>query len=85
MKKLQAAGAQMAWAFHQGRDCIDCGGEGAYRQLFPEQAARMASDLWQRDGERADGILCFSNRCAEHLRSTLGPGVPVVSLLEIDQ
>ena len=45
-------------AFHRGRDCIDCGGEGAYPRLFPQQAAEMARAFWERDA--AEGLLTFS-------------------------
>lgn len=84
--RARAAGIDLVRAFHQGRDCIDCGGEGAYVRLFPEQADRMALDIWERDRERAgsrvDGVLCFSKRCAEHFRGVLAKqGVQVESVV----
>jgi ferredoxin len=94
-RRLGASEAVAAWAarsghaislelpFHNGRDCIDCGGEGAYSRLFPGQAAAMARAFWERDQHRADGILAMSRRCAEHLRASLGPGVPVEALAEL--
>jgi ferredoxin len=81
--RAREAGVRIVRPHHCGRDCIDCGGEGAYHRLFPEQAARMAREFWQRDRHRADGVLCVSARCASHLRSALGGGVEVLSLAEI--
>ena len=57
--------------FANGKDCIDCGGEGAYAKLFPKQARQMALDFWERDQHQADGVFCFSQRCASHLKSSL--------------
>ena len=51
-----------------GGPCIDCGGEGIYSKLFPQQAHTMAIDLFERNRSRAQGILCVSTRCANHLR-----------------
>jgi hypothetical protein len=78
---LERQGLQFAWPFHRGADCIDAGGEGAHARLFAETAARMARDVWERDRDRAHGILCFSARMAAHLRGTLG--VPVVAFEEL--
>jgi ferredoxin len=80
VEQARAAGAQLVLPFHHGRDCIDCGGEGAYARMFPEQARVMALEIWERDRHRADGVLCFSRRCAEHFR---GAGVDAVSVPEL--
>ena len=77
---LRGDDIEIRWPFAQGRDCIDCGGEGAYGRIFPEQARRIALDFWERDQHRAEGILCLSARCARHLRSVVN--VPVLSLME---
>jgi ferredoxin len=82
VEKARAAGIELQLPFEHGMDCTDCGGEGAYSRLFPEQARQMAVDLWARDQHRAQGVLCFSARCAEHLRKCMPAGVPVVSLSE---
>ena len=76
-------GMKIERAFAHGKDCIDCGGEGAYARTFPEQAAEMARDIWERDRHRSEGILCMSDRCAAHLRQALGAGVLVESLVEL--
>ncbi len=76
--QARKAGIQVEMPFQHGRDCIDCGGEGAYRLLFSETAARMAESVWERDQHRADGILCFSERCAKHFKTTLQGRVPVL-------
>lgn len=71
-----------------GKDCIDCGGEGAYRRLFPKQAFRMAQEVWEPYADQADGILCVSERCAAHLREmfkALGQDVPVYTVLELSE
>jgi len=83
--RLSAAGARLIWPFGHGRDCIDCGGEGAYPLLFGDQAQVMAKEFWERDRHHADGILCFSERCARHLRSALGSSVPVVVAFQISK
>jgi len=90
VKMVRSSGIHLVPPFAEGIDCIDCGGEGAYARLFPEQAAQMALDIWERDQHRVDGILCVSRRCAEHLRMVLGtvPGkvlgqIPVVALTEL--
>ncbi|HTL12209.1 MAG TPA: (Fe-S)-binding protein [Bdellovibrionota bacterium] len=80
---IERLGATAVRPFHRGRDCIDTGGEGAYRHLFPEAAATMARDFWERDGARADGIIAFSDRAAAHLRSVLGPDVTVIEASSI--
>lgn len=82
VERARKAGLKIEVPYHHGKDCIDCGGEGAYHRLFAEQAATMARDFWERDRDQADGILCVSARCAEHFRKVLGPSVPVVSLVE---
>jgi hypothetical protein len=76
----RSQGLQVKRPFAQGRDCIDCGGEGAYSKLFPDQAQQMAVEFWERDAHRADGILCISDRCATHFKKSLGTTVPIVSL-----
>jgi ferredoxin len=76
--KLESAGVGIVMPFENGEDCRDSGGEGAFKKLFPEIAARMAVELWERDKHRADGILCFSRRSAAHLKKSLGERVPVV-------
>jgi ferredoxin len=83
VEHARAAGISLVLPFHHGKDCIDCGGEGAYPRLFEAQARDMAREIWARDKHRAQGILCFSQRCASHLRAALGGEVPVVSLSEI--
>jgi hypothetical protein len=83
VKLARDAGIAIEVPFQHGKDCIDCGGEGAYARMFPEQARRMALDIWERDRHRAQGLLCFGERCARHLRAALGPEVEVVSLSEI--
>jgi hypothetical protein len=82
---LRAQGIQLVEPFHHGRDCIDCGGEGAYDRLFPEQAETMARDIWERDRHRADGLLCLSARCAAHFRKVLPSEVRVLALGEIQE
>ncbi len=47
-----------------GRDCLDCGGEGAYVSLFENEAIKMVQDL--EDRYKATHVLTFSRRCAEH-------------------
>ena len=47
------------------------------------QARQMAEEYWARDRHRAEGILCLSGRCAEHIRASLGTSVPVVALSEL--
>lgn len=79
----RAAGISIESPHHHGRDCIDCGGEGAYARLFPKQAAEMAREIWERDRHRVQGILCFGARCARHLRESLGAEVTVISLSEL--
>ncbi len=79
-KELASAGVDLVRPFEHGMDCVDCGGEGAYSRLFPKQAQVMAQDFWDREKGRADGILCVSDRCAEHLRKVLGPSVQVESM-----
>jgi ferredoxin len=69
--KARELGIEIRRSFAQGRDCIDCGGEGAYSRLFPKQAFQMAKEIWERDQHRADGILCFSKRCAVHFQKSL--------------
>lgn len=80
---MQRAGIKIVRPFAQGRDCMDTGGEGAYPLLFPEQAAEMAGDFWERDRHRADGILCMSQRMAQHLRSVLGESIVINSICEL--
>jgi len=70
---------EWVWPFQSGSDSIDVGGEGVFGRLFPEIAARMARDVWERDAGRADGIACMSERAAKHLRLAL-PDVEVVNL-----
>ncbi|MGK5088090.1 4Fe-4S dicluster domain-containing protein [Bdellovibrionota bacterium FG-2] len=82
VERAQRAGVQLVLPFAHGRDCIDCGGEGAFRYLHPEQAKTMAKDFWGRDRHRVDGVLCMSQRCAEHFKQSLGGDVSVVSLGE---
>jgi ferredoxin len=69
--------------FAHGRDCIDCGGEGAYLNLFSTQANQMAAEIWERDHHQADGVLCMSLRCAKHFRRVLGSEIPVIALSEL--
>ncbi len=76
------AGIQIELPFQSGKDCIDHGGEGAYMLLFPQQAAQMARDVWERDRHRADGILCYGERSAVHFRKVLDGSIPVVSFSE---
>jgi Fe-S oxidoreductase len=83
VERVRAAGVELVLPFHHGKDCIDSGGEGAYPRLFESQARQMARDVWERDRHRAQGLLCFSRRGAEHLRASLGPDVPVVSVPEL--
>jgi ferredoxin len=83
VQAAHAKGIKIELAYAQGKDCIDCGGEGAYAKLFPSQAAEMAAEFWERDRNRAQGILCVSERCAEHFRATLGEDVLVESLVEL--
>ncbi len=87
LKWAQGQGIQIQQPFAKGDDCIDCGGEGAYPYLFSEQARQMASDIWERDKHTADGILCVSARCAQHLRSSLGKVLgektPIIALSEL--
>lgn len=83
VERAGAAGISLVAPFQHGKDCIDCGGEGVYARLFEAQACQMARDFWERDRHRAQGILCFSSRCATHLRAALGGEVTVVSLSEI--
>lgn len=83
IEKLRAQGIEIRRPFAQGRDCIDCGGEGAYSRLFNEQGRAMAQEIWERDRHRVDGILCMSDRCAQHLREALGPDVPVESMVNL--
>lgn len=83
VKKARAEGIQIRLSFHQGRDCIECGGEGAYSRLFPEQAKQMAVEFWERDQHRAEGVLTVSARCASHFKKSLGEGVPVFSIAEL--
>ncbi len=64
-------GVELVLPFQNGLDCIDTGGEGAYSLLFPSQAKQMALDFWERDCHRADGVLCFSERQAQHFRGAL--------------
>ncbi|MCC7441989.1 MAG: (Fe-S)-binding protein [Bdellovibrionales bacterium] len=75
---LERLGVSTVRPYHRGKDCIDTGGEGAYRYLFPEAAAVMARDFWERDRDKADGVIAFSDRAAAHLREALGAEVPVV-------
>ncbi|MGZ3689813.1 MAG: hypothetical protein ACXWP5_00800 [Bdellovibrionota bacterium] len=83
INSARALGVEIRRPFHTGRDCIDCGGEGAYRLMFPVQARQMAVEIWERDRHRAQGVLCLTGRCAEHLRASLGDTVPVVALSEL--
>ncbi|MGK5082836.1 hypothetical protein WDW37_05990 [Bdellovibrionota bacterium FG-1] len=82
VQRARKIGILIELPFHHGRGCIDCGGEGAYSRLFLEQARQMARDFWERDQHRAQGILCLSPRCAQHLREALGNQVPIVALGE---
>ncbi len=81
--RAREAGITLVLPFHHGRDCIDSGGEGAYARLFEAQALRMARDVWERDRHRAQGIVCFGERAAAHLRRALSGEAPVVSISEI--
>jgi ferredoxin len=81
--KARKAGIQLRRPFAHGMDCIDCGGEGAYSRLFPDQAAKMAAEFWERDAHRADGILCVSSRCAAHLRKSFGSKITIVAFSEL--
>lgn len=81
----RAQGLSIKRPFAQGRDCIDCGGEGAYPHLFPDQARQMAIEFWERDAHRADGILCLSDRCASHFKYALRNTVPIFSLQSLSQ
>ena len=85
IEKAKSVGIQLVTPFANGSECIDCGGEGAYSRLFPEQARQIAVDFWERDQHRVDGILCLSNRCAEHFRKHLGNDVPIFSLTRLFQ
>lgn len=78
-----AHGVEVVRPFERGKDCIDCGGEGAYGLLFPTQAQEMAVDVWERDQHRAEGVLCMSERCAKHLRASLGQKITVLALSEL--
>ena len=82
-ESLRQAGVKVERPFAHGRDCIDCGGEGAYSRLFPEQADQMAREIWERDQHRAQGILCISQRCAQHFRKVMGAKVPVLAIQEL--
>jgi hypothetical protein len=73
-----ATGVEWVFPHQAGRDAIDSGGEGAYRELFPEQALTMAREIWERDRHRADAVFCWSARAAEHFRQALGSGIPVI-------
>lgn len=77
---LREAGVSIRRPFAQGMDCIDCGGEGAYARMFPEQARAMAEEIWERDRHRVQGVITVSSRCAEHFGNL---GIPVVGLEEI--
>ncbi len=83
LNALEAAGIHIVRPFAQGHDCIDCGGEGIYSGLFPSQAKQMARDIWEQDQNRVDGILCVSQRCAKHLKASVGTQVPVMALHDI--
>lgn len=73
-----ANGIEWVFPFQRGRDVIDSGGEGAYRELFADQARAMAQEIWERDRHRADAVFCWSERAARHFREALPAGVPVV-------
>jgi len=76
--RLMASGIELVVPAAHGIDTIDCGGESpTYARLFPSDALRMARMIWERDMKRADGVLCFSTGCREHLLRALD-GVPVV-------
>jgi ferredoxin len=81
VERARAKGARLELPHHHGRDCIDCGGEGAYARLFPEQARAMAREIWERDRHRADGVLCFSERCRGHFE---GIGVPALTIRQLE-
>lgn len=83
VERIRAERVELVLPFHHGKDCIDSGGEGAYPRLFASQARQMAKDIWERDLHRAQGILCFSKRAAEHLRTALGKEVTVISVPEL--
>jgi ferredoxin len=78
-----SAGIKIQRPFARGKDCMDCGGEGIYSELFPAQADRIALEIWERDRHQADGVLCLSLRCAQHFRKVLGSQVPVISFSEL--
>ena len=80
VRRAQSAGIQIELPYEHYRDCIDCGGEGAYPRLFPSQASEMARVIWERDQSRVDGILCMSQRCANHLKSVLAREIPEVAI-----
>ena len=79
----QNPGVQWQLPFAHGKDCIDCGGEGAYPHLFPEQAKKMAQEFWEKDQHRAAGIFCFSQRCVEHFKKSLGPNIPIIGIEDL--
>jgi ferredoxin len=81
--RAQGKGVELVLPFQSGQDCIDCGGEGVFDRMFPDQASIMAREIWERDKHRADGVFCFSKRCAAHFKRVLGPEVPVVALPEM--
>lgn len=77
---LTERGVKLTVPFHHGNDCLDCGGEGVYARLFPDQARSMATEIWERDKGRANGILTFSSRCTQHLKFSLGSSLSILDL-----
>jgi len=69
--------------FQSGDDCMETAGEGAYQFLFADQAKKIAQEYYQRDRKNIDGILCFSNRMANHFRASLNSDIEIKSIIEI--
>jgi hypothetical protein len=79
-QRLTDAGVQLIRPYAQGKDCIDAGGESlGYISLKPSIARQMAMDWWERDCQRAQGILSMSSRASAHFRNHL-PQVDVFDL-----
>ncbi len=83
VKRALASGVRIELPYEHGIDCVDCGGEGAYGLLFPEQSEAMVREIWSRAQGRAQGVLCFSQRCVAHFRKVLGNEVEVRSISEL--
>ncbi len=65
-------GIELVIDFEHGKDCIDCGGEGAYRYLFERESKQMAREIWEKVRSRCDGVIGFGDRCLSHFRLSVG-------------